>query len=115
MPHVKVWGSGIPRREFLYVDDLADAIYFLLKNYNSPLPINVGTSKDISITELAFKIADVLEHEIEIIYDTTMPDGTYLKRLDTKKINKLGWYAKTSLEEGIQKTLNYCLEKNIFC
>ena len=56
----------------------------------------------------------MLEHEIEIIYDTTMPDGTYLKRLDTKKINKLGWYAKTSLEEGIQKTLNYCLEKIYF-
>ena len=112
---IEIWGTGKPRREFLYVDDLADAIYFLLKNYNSPLPINVGTSKDISITELAFKIADVLEHEIEIIYDTNMPDGTYLKRLDTKKINKLGWYAKTSLEEGIQKTLNYCLEKNIFC
>ena len=112
---IEIWGTGKPRREFLYVDDLADAIYFLLKNYNSSLPINVGTSKDISITELAIKISEILEHEIEINYNTKMPDGTYLKRLDTRKINNLGWYAKTSLEEGIRKTLNYCIKKNIFC
>lgn len=112
---IEIWGTGKPRREFLYVDDLADAIYFLLKNYDSSLPINVGTSKDISITELALKISEILEHEIEINYNTKMPDGTYLKRLDTRKINNLGWYAKTSLEEGIRKTLNYCIKKNIFC
>ena len=111
---IEIWGSGKPRREFLYVDDLADAICFLLKNYNSSLPINIGTSKDISITELAFKIAKVLNHKIDIKYNTTMPDGTYLKRLDTKKINNLGWYAKTSLEEGIKKTFDYCMKNNIF-
>ena len=111
---IEIWGSGKPRREFLYVDDLADAICFLLKNYDSPLPINVGTSKDISITELAFKIAKVLDHKIDINYNTSMPDGTYLKRLDTEKINNLGWHAKTSLEEGIKKTLDYCLQNNIF-
>ena len=99
----------------MYVDDLADAIFFLLKNYNSPLPINVGTSKDISITELALKIAEIVDHEIEIHYNTTMPDGTFLKRLDTTKINDLGWHAKTSLAEGIKKTLDYCLKENIFC
>ena len=92
---IEIWGSGNPRREFLYVDDLADAIYFLLQNYNSSLPINVGTSKDISITELAIKISKILDHDIDITYDTKMPDGTYLKRLDTKMINDLGWRAKT--------------------
>jgi GDP-L-fucose synthase len=111
---IEIWGSGKPRREFLYVDDLADAICFLLKNYNSSLPINIGTSKDISVTELAFKIAKVLDHKIDINYNTSMPDGTYLKRLDTKKINNLGWHAKTSLKEGIKKTLDYCLQNNIF-
>ena len=100
---IEIWGSGKPRREFLYVDDLADAIFFLLKNYNSPLPINVGTSKDISITELALKIAKILDYEIDIHYNTTLPDGTFMKRLDTKRINALGWHAKTSLEEGIKK------------
>ncbi len=112
---IQVWGTGKPRREFLYIDDLADGVFFLLKNYNSSAPINIGTSKDISVTELAMKISKVLNYEIEIEYDTSMPDGTYLKRLDTSKINKLGWQANTSLEDGIKKTLNYCIENKIFC
>ena len=110
---IEVWGTGKPRREFLYVDDLADAILFLLRNYNSSMPINVGTSKDISITELALKISKIMDYKIEINYNTTMPDGTYLKRLDTNKINKLGWKPKITLEEGIRKTLNYCVNNNI--
>ena len=112
---IEIWGTGKPRREFLYVDDLADAVFFLLKNYSSSLPINVGTSKDISITELALKIAKVLGHEVELHYNTKMPDGTLLKRLDTSKINNLGWRAQTSLEDGIKKTFNYCIANNIFC
>tara|TARA_B100000029_G_scaffold463247_1_gene496382 strand:+ start:700 stop:1638 length:939 start_codon:yes stop_codon:yes gene_type:complete len=112
---IEIWGTGKPRREFLYVDDLADAIFFLLKNYSSSSPINVGTSKDISITELALKIAKVLDHKIEIQYNTSMPDGTFLKRLDANKISNLGWKPKTSLEDGIKKTLEYCLKNNIFC
>ncbi|MBF96996.1 MAG: GDP-fucose synthetase [Pelagibacterales bacterium] len=111
---IEIWGTGKPRREFLYVDDLADAIFFLIKNYNSSLPINVGTSKDISITELAVKIAKVLDHKIEIEYNSSMPDGTYLKRLDTTKLTKLGWKPKISLEDGIKKTFNYCTQNNIF-
>lgn len=111
---IEIWGSGNPRREFLYVDDLADAIFFLLKNYDSPDLINIGTSKDISITELAMKISKILNHEIEIEYNTTMPDGTHLKRLDTSRITQLGWKPKISLEEGIKKTLDYCIKKNIF-
>ena len=111
---VEIWGTGKPRREFLYVDDLADAIIFLLKNYNSPMPINVGTSKDISIKELAIKISEILEHKIDIKYNTSMPDGTYLKRLDTSKITKLGWKPKTTLENGIKETYKYCIKNNIF-
>lgn len=110
---IEIWGTGKPRREFLYVDDLADAILFLLRNYNSSMPINVGTSKDISITELALKISKIMDYKIEINYNTTMPDGTYLKRLDTNKINKLGWKPKITLEEGIRKTLNYCVNNNL--
>ncbi len=110
---IEVWGTGKPRREFLYVDDLADAILFLLRNYNSSMPINVGTSKDISITELALKISKIMDYKIEINYNTTMPDGTYLKRLDTNKINKLGWKPKITLEDGIRKTLNYCINNNL--
>ena len=78
------------------------------------MPINVGTSKDISITELALKISKIMDYKIEINYNTTMPDGTYLKRLDTNKINKLGWKPKITLEEGIRKTLNYCVNNNLF-
>ena len=111
---IEIWGTGKPRREFLYVDDLADAILFLLRNYNSSMPINVGTSKDISITELALKISKIMDYKIKINYNTTMPDGTYLKRLDTNKINKLGWTPKVSLEDGIKKTLDYCVSNNLF-
>ena len=111
---IEVWGSGKPRREFLYVDDLADAIIFLLKNYDSADPINIGTSKDISITELALKISKIINHDIDINYNTSMPDGTFLKRLDTKKITQLGWKPKISLEDGISKTLDYCINNNIF-
>ena len=70
---IEIWGTGKPRREFLYVDDLADAILFLLRNYNSSMPINVGTSKDISITELALKISKIMDYKIQINYNTTMP------------------------------------------
>ena len=111
---IEIWGTGKPRREFLYVDDLADAILFLLRNYNSSMPINVGTSKDISITELALKISKIMDYKIQINYNTTMPDGTYLKRLNTNKINNLGWTPKVSLEDGIKKTLDYCVNNNLF-
>lgn len=112
--NIEIWGTGKPRREFLYVDDLADAILFLLRNYNSSMPINVGTSKDISITELALKISKIMDYKIQINYNTTMPDGTYLKRLNTNKINNLGWTPKISLEDGIKKTLDYCVSNNLF-
>ena len=111
---IEIWGTGAPRREFLYVDDLADALFFLVKNYTKSKPINVGTSKDISVNELAIMISDILDHNVILNHNTKMPDGTLLKRLDTTKINNLGWSPKISLKQGILKTLNYCLEKKIF-
>ena len=112
--NIEIWGSGIPRREFLFVDDLADALCFLVKNYTNPNPINVGTSKDISINELATLISNIFSYPVKLLHNKKMPDGTLLKRLDTTKINKLGWKPKVSLKEGILKTINYCQENNIF-
>ncbi len=111
---IEIWGTGIPRREFLFVDDLADALFFLLKNYNDSKPINVGTSKDISVNELALLISNILDYPVKLIHNNDMPDGTLLKRLDTTKINKLGWLPKVSLKKGILDTLDYCEKNNIF-
>ncbi|MEO8720910.1 MAG: GDP-L-fucose synthase [Ginsengibacter sp.] len=103
-PTVTVWGTGKPRREFLHVDDLADACYFLMQNYNDPDIINIGTGKDISITDIAEMIKKISGYEGTIIYDTSMPDGTYRKLLDVTKINDLGWFPQISFEEGVKKT-----------
>jgi len=103
-PEVAVWGTGKALREFLYVDDLADACVFLLENYNSSEPINVGTGESISIKDLAEKIRDVVGYSGKIIYDTSKPDGTPKKELDVSKIHKLGWHHTTTLGEGLRKT-----------
>lgn len=102
-----LWGSGMPRREFLYVDDLADALLYLMNHYEKPEHINIGTGIDISIKELAELIAECIGYQGEFIFDTTKPDGTPQKLLDVQKINDLGWRAKTSLKEGIQKTIEW--------
>ena len=102
---VTLWGSGLPRREFLHVDDLANACIFLMKNYNEPTPINIGCGKDITIMELASLIATILNYNVEFIYDKKMPDGTPRKLLDVSKINKLGWKSNISLKEGIKNTI----------
>ncbi len=104
---VAVWGTGKPRREFLFVDDLADALVFLMDNYDDPDIINVGTGEDLTIKELAETIKDIIGYEGEIVFDTSKPDGTPQKLLDVTKINKLGWKAKTSLKEGIKKTYGW--------
>ncbi len=104
---VTVWGSGTPRREFLYVDDLADACCFLMNEYNAGEIVNIGTGSDVAIAELAAMIADAVGFTGNIVYDTSKPDGTPVKRLNVSKINRLGWYASTSLQEGIQKTLDW--------
>jgi GDP-L-fucose synthase len=99
---VVVWGTGKPMREFLYVDDLADACYFLMNKYNDPGAINVGTGSDITIEDLAHLVKRIVGFEGEIVFDTSKPDGTPKKQLNVSKINQLGWSAKVSLEEGIK-------------
>ena len=103
-PSVTIWGTGKPRREFLYVDDLADACLFLMDRYESPEPINVGVGEDVSILELARLIGGIVGFEGRIERDLSRPDGTPRKLLDVSKLDELGWKASTSLEEGIRKT-----------
>lgn len=99
---VLIWGSGKPRREFLFADDLANACYFLMQNYNEREIINIGYGTDHTITELAEIIKDIVGFEGTIDYDKTKPDGTPRKLLDSAKINKLGWKPATKLEDGIK-------------
>jgi len=107
---VVVWGSGKPFREFLHVDDLADACLFLMHNYNSSEIINIGTGKDLSIAELAYLIKDIIEYDGNIIFDTSKPDGTPRKLLDVSKIFNMGWKPRITLEEGIRSTYNWYQE-----
>ncbi|PCJ80130.1 MAG: GDP-fucose synthetase [Flavobacteriales bacterium] len=100
-PLVEVWGTGSPQREFLHVDDLADACLFLMKNYDEPEWINIGVGEDISIKELALLIKEIVCYEGELQWDTSKPDGTPRKLLDVNKINALGWKANIELKEGI--------------
>jgi len=111
---VTVWGTGTPLREFLYVDDLADACIFLLNNYQGDQIINVGTGLDISIADLVALIKEEVGFNGTIVWDTNKPDGTPRKLLNIDKLRNLGWQPKTGLREGIRKTLNWCSERNIF-
>ncbi|MDQ1140599.1 GDP-L-fucose synthase [Pedobacter agri] len=99
---VTVWGSGTPLREFLFADDLADACYFLMQNYNEPNLINIGTGHDLTIKDLALLIKEVLGFEGELVFDTTKPDGTPRKLMDVTKLHNLGWKHKIELKEGIE-------------
>jgi GDP-L-fucose synthase len=107
---VVLWGTGTPRREFLYVDDLAAASLFLLENYDSPDTINVGVGKDATIRELAEIIADVVGYAGTLVQDASKPDGTPRKLLDVSRINDLGWKATVPLREGIASTYQWFLE-----
>jgi len=104
-PNVTIWGTGTPRREFLHVDDLADACYFLLLNYNEQGLVNIGCGKDVSIKELAELIAKEVGYEGCLVFDNTKPNGTPRKLMDVSKINKLGWNAHIDLANGIKKTI----------
>ena len=104
---VEVWGSGRPRREFMYVDDLADACLFLLERASEPGPINVGTGCDLSIRQLAQVVADVVGYRGQLEFDPSKPDGTPRKLLDVSKLNVLGWKASIPLREGIQRTYDW--------
>ncbi len=106
-PSVEIWGTGNPRREFLHVDDLADACLFLMNHYEESEIVNVGVGKDLSIRELAEEIAQVVQFHGELVFDTAKPDGTPLKRLDVAKLTAMGWKAKIPLKEGIRRTYQY--------
>ena len=107
---VVVWGSGSPRREFLHVDDLADACVFLMRNYDDPEIINVGVGEDISIKGLAELIAEVVGYQGEIVFDRSKPDGTPRKLLDVSRINALGWKASIALRDGLESAYRWYLE-----
>jgi GDP-L-fucose synthase len=116
-PEVVIWGTGKPKREFLYVDDLAEAMRFLLENveakdiYEKEIShINVGTGEDLTITELASLIAEITDFNGRITYDDSKPDGTPRKLMDVSRINNLGWKYKTSMKDGIDKAYNWYLE-----
>lgn len=110
---VVVWGSGKPRREFLHVDDLASACWFLMEHYNDPAPINVGTGVDVTIAELADAIRMVVYPEAKIIYDSSMPDGTPQKLLDVSKLTSLGWRHAIDLHHGVAETYRwYCANRS---
>lgn len=101
---VELWGTGTPMREFLYVDDLADACIHLMLNYNDSDIVNIGTGQDVTIAELAVGVSKVIEYEGQIYFNTEMLDGTPRKLLDVSKLKELGWEYKTSLIDGIKKT-----------
>jgi GDP-L-fucose synthase len=104
---VEVWGSGRPRREFLHVDDLADAVVFLMKTWSDEEPINIGTGTDVAIAELVRLIADVVGFKGRFIFDPSKPDGTPRKLLDISKLTALGWYPRIDLESGIRETYGW--------
>jgi GDP-L-fucose synthase len=111
LPHVTIWGSGSPMREFLFADDLADACYYLMQNYNEPNLINVGTGEDLTIKDLALLIKDIIGFEGELVFDSTKPDGTPRKLMDVSKINNLGWKHQINLPEGIKLAYQDFLSK----
>jgi GDP-L-fucose synthase len=108
--YVDMWGTGTPRREFLHVDDLAKACLFLMDNYDEPEPINVGTGEDLTIRELAMLVKEIVGFEGQLVWDSSKPDGTPRKQLDTRKINSLGWKPVIGLEDGIRSTYAWFLE-----
>ena len=110
-PAVTIWGTGKPKREFLHVDDLAEACVFLMKNYNERSTLNIGTGVDVSIKNLALEVKKVVGYEGKLIFDTTKPDGTPRKLLNVKKVHALGWKHTIDLPLGIKKTYKAFLEE----
>ncbi len=106
---VVIWGSGTPRREFLYVEDLADACIFLMDHFSEPGPINIGTGGDLSIRELALMIKDIVGYSGALVFDASKPDGTPRKLMDISRLRQAGWQAHVVLPEGIQRTLAWYL------
>lgn len=102
---VTIWGTGEPRREFMYVDDLASAIYFCLENYNESIHINCGMGYDVSIKEIAGRIANIIDYRGSLYFDVTKPDGTPRKLMDSSRLQSLGWKPATDLESGLKSTI----------
>lgn len=109
-PTVEVWGTGTPKREFLYSDDLADAAIYLMNTYDGSDLVNVGMGKDISIKELAEKIGEAVGYRGEIVFNTSKPDGAPRKLVDVNRLTNLGWTAKISLDEGLEMAYTWFLE-----
>ena len=109
---VSIWGSGTPKREFLFADDLADACYFLMQTYNEPNLINIGTGEDLSIKDLALLIKKVTGFEGELVFDSSKPDGTPRKLMDVSKLHALGWKHQIELEEGLKLAYHDFLNHN---
>ena len=105
-PAVTIWGTGTPMREFLHADDLADACCFLMENYNQEGLVNIGTGEDVTITELALLIKEVVGYEGDLIYDASKPDGTPRKLMDVSKLTNLGWKYSIELKEGLKQVYN---------
>jgi GDP-L-fucose synthase len=114
LPAVTIWGTGAPRREFLHVTDLADALYLLMEVYEDEQTINVGSGMEYTISELATTMKKVVGYAGEIVFDTSKPDGTPRKLLDSSRLAALGWKARISLEEGLASTYASALERGIF-
>jgi GDP-L-fucose synthase len=108
-PSITLWGTGTPRREFLHVDDLADACVFLLRHYNEPDIVNLGCGEDIAIRDLAVLIGEVLDYQGTLEFDASKPDGTPRKLLDVSKLTALGWKSKIGLREGIRNAYEWFL------
>jgi GDP-L-fucose synthase len=104
---VTIWGSGAPRREFLHVDDLADAAVFLMKNYDSEEIVNVGTGCDLTIRELAEMVRRITDYRGSVVFDSSKPDGTPRKLLDVSRLRSLGWQPRIPLEQGIRDTYSW--------
>jgi len=111
LPFVAIWGTGAPKREFLFADDLADACYYLMQNYNEAGFINIGTGEDISIKDLALLVKKIIGYEGEINFDTSKPDGTPRKLMDVSKLHSKGWRHKIELEDGIKLAYSDFLSK----
>jgi GDP-L-fucose synthase len=107
---VTVWGTGTPLREFLHVDDLADACVFLMQHYDEDSWINLGSGSEVSIADLANMIAEIVGFKVELRFDRSKPDGTPRKRLDVSRLEALGWHAKTELRRGIESTYAWFID-----
>jgi len=112
-PEVTVWGTGTPKREFLYADDLADACVFLMNNYDGKDFINIGVGEDLTIKELAETVKEVIGYEGEFVFDTSKPDGTPRKLMDVNRLHALGWKHTTSLKDGIKSAYHDFLKKEM--